>query len=124
MTSSPELKLASTIEQPPSSARDLDQGGEGSATCAGQSLWLAMTTVVPFTSQPTTGALKQRRHGGVRGRAEVGGGSQAGWNRDRDLESRRTTSDDTLYAFLRHLLPIVVPADGLPADAHRRDVQG
>lgn len=104
VTSSPELKLARTIRTSPFVGSSISiKDGEGSAYVPrDNSLWLADDNGrAVYEINPTTGALKQKiATAAFEAAPKFGGGSQAGVNRDRDLESMAyDVATDTLYAF-------------------------
>ena len=104
VTSSPELRLARTIRTSPFAGSSISiKDGEGSAYVPrDNSLWLADDNGrAVYEINPTTGALKQKiDRVAFEAAPKFGGGSQAGVNRDRDLESLAyDEATDTLYAF-------------------------
>ncbi len=104
VTSSPELKLARTIRTSPFVGSSISiKDGEGSAYVPrDNSLWLADDNGrAVYEVNPTTGALKQKiATAAFEAAPKFGGGSPAGTNRDRDLESMAyDEATDTLYAF-------------------------
>ena len=104
VTSSPELKLARTIRTSPFVGSSISmKDGEGSAYVPrDNSLWLADDNGrAVYEVNPTTGALKQKISGSsFEAAPKLGGGSQAGTNRDRDIEAMAyDEATDTLYAF-------------------------
>jgi hypothetical protein len=104
VTSSPELRLARTIRTSPFAGSSISiKDGEGSAYVPrDNSLWLADDNGrAVYEINPTTGALKQKiATAAFEAAPKFGGGSQAGVNRDRDLESMAyDEATDTLYAF-------------------------
>jgi hypothetical protein len=104
VTSSPELKLARTIRTSPFVGSSISiKDGEGSAYVPkDNSLWLADDNGrAVWEINATTGALKQKiDRPAFEAAPKFGGGSQAGVNRDRDLESMAyDEATDTLYAF-------------------------
>ena len=103
-TSSPELKLVRTIRTSPFAGSSISiKDGEGSAYVPqDNSLWLADDNGrAVYEINPTTGALKQKiATAAFEAAPKFGGGSPAGVNRDRDLESMAyDEATDTLYAF-------------------------
>ena len=104
VTSSPELKLVRTIRTSPFAGSSISiKDGEGSAYVPrDNSLWLADDNGrAVYEINPATGALKQKiATAAFEAAPKFGGGSQAGVNRDRDLESMAyDEATDTLYAF-------------------------
>jgi hypothetical protein len=104
VTSSPELKLARTIRTSPFVGSSISiKDGEGSAYVPkDNSLWLADDNGrAVWEINATTGALKQKiDRPAFEAAPKFGGGSAAGPNRPRDLESMAyDEATDTLYAF-------------------------
>jgi hypothetical protein len=104
VTSSPELKLVRTIKTSPFAGSSTSmKDGEGSAYVPkDNSLWLADDNGrAVWEINPTTGALKQKiDRPAFEAAPKFGGGSQAGPDRVRDLESMAyDEATDTLYAF-------------------------
>ena len=103
-SSSPELKLARTIRTSPFAGSSISiKDGEGSAYVPkDNSLWLADDNGhAVYEINPTTGALKQKISGSsFEAAPKLGGGSQAGANRDRDIEAMAyDEATDSLYVF-------------------------
>ena len=104
VTSSPELKLVRTIRTSPFVGSSISiKDGEGSAYVPrDNSLWLADDNGrAVWEINATTGALKQKiDRPAFEAAPKYGGGSPAGPNRPRDLESMAyDEATDTLYAF-------------------------
>jgi hypothetical protein len=104
VTSSPELRLARTIRTSPFAGSSISiKDGEGSAYVPkDNSLWLADDNGrAVWEINATTGALKQKiDRPAFEAAPKFGGGSAAGPNRPRDLESMAyDEATDTLYAF-------------------------
>jgi hypothetical protein len=104
VTSSPELKLARTIRTSPFTGSSISmKDGEGSAYVPrDNSLWLADDNGrAVYEINPTTGTLKQKISGSsFEAAPKLGGGSQAGANRDKDIEAMAyDEATDTLYVF-------------------------
>jgi hypothetical protein len=104
VTSSPELKLARTIRTSPFVGSSISiKDGEGSAYVPkDNSLWLADDNGrAVWEINATTGALKRKiDRPAFEAAPKYGGGSLAGPNRPRDLESMAyDEATDTLYAF-------------------------
>jgi hypothetical protein len=104
VTSSPELKLVRTIRTSPFVGSSISiKDGEGSAYVPrDNSLWLADDNGrAVYEVNPTTGALKQKiDQAAFVAATKFGGGSQAGADRSRDLESMAyDEANDILYAF-------------------------
>jgi hypothetical protein len=104
VTTSPELRLARTIKTSPFvgssiSVKDI----EGSAYVArDNSLWVADDNGrAVYEVNPVTGALKQKiGRAAFEAAPKLGGGSQAGVNRDRDIEAMAyDQATDSLYVF-------------------------
>jgi hypothetical protein len=103
-SSSPELKLARTIRTSPFTGSSISiKDGEGSAYVPqDNSLWLADDNGrAVYEVNPTTGALKQKISGSsFEAAPKLGGGSPAGINRDKDIESMAyDEATDSLYVF-------------------------
>jgi hypothetical protein len=104
VTSSPELRLARTIRTSPFVGSSISiKDGEGSAYVPkDNSLWLADDNGrAVWEINATTGALKRKiDRPAFEAAPKYGGGSPAGPNRPRDLESMAyDEATDTLYAF-------------------------
>jgi DNA-binding beta-propeller fold protein YncE len=104
VTSSPELKLARTIRTSPFAGSSISmKDAEGSAYVPrDNSLWLADDNGrAVYEINPATGALKQKISGSsFEAAPKLGGGSQAGANRDRDIEAMAyDEATDSLYVF-------------------------
>lgn len=104
VTSSPELKLVRTIRTSPFVGSSISiKDGEGSAYVPkDNSLWLTDDNGrAVWEVNATTGALKQKiDRPAFEAAPKYGGGSAAGPNRPRDLESMAyDEATDTLYAF-------------------------
>jgi hypothetical protein len=103
-TSSPELKLLRTIRTSPFVGSSISmKDAEGSAFVpSDNSLWLADDNGrAVYEINPITGALKQKiGQAAFESATKYGGGSQAGTNRPRDIESMAYDgAHDTLYVF-------------------------
>jgi hypothetical protein len=103
-TSSPELRLVRTIRTTPFAGSSTSmRDGEGSAFVPrDNSLWLADDNGrAVYEIDPISGSLKQKIGGSAFESATMfGGGSQAGTDRTRDLESMAyDEANDILYAF-------------------------
>jgi outer membrane protein assembly factor BamB len=103
-TSSPELRLARTIRTSPFAGSSISmKDAEGSAFVpSDNSLWLADDNGrAVFEINPITGTLKQKiDQAAFESAPKFGGGSSAGTNRVRDIESMAyDQANDTLYVF-------------------------